>query len=183
MFVIGERLHAHTVYSYLIYDTVHIFNRNWVDTRWQQYTHLHTNNTHNTEKGKFWKCGPCPVFASYTLVFALQLRKKHGKPSVRVAQYKNNERYNTQKKSYTKYYDVTEQLTTQNTKQKKLSIKSISSSSGMRIKGRPRSPKGIVLTMCLQTHVCFWTRDSLLVTDFGQISIRLISQKYVWSTR
>jgi len=44
------------------------------------------------------KCGPCPVFASYTLGFALQLRKKHGKTSVRVAarpiqavQYKNNE--------------------------------------------------------------------------------------------
>jgi hypothetical protein len=30
------------------------------------------------------ECGPCPVFASYTLVFALQLRKKHGKTSVRV---------------------------------------------------------------------------------------------------
>jgi len=27
--------------------------------------------------------GPCPVFASYTLAFALQLRKKHGKTSVR----------------------------------------------------------------------------------------------------
>jgi len=31
-------------------------------------------------------CGPYPVFASYTLAFALQLRKKHGKPSVRVAE-------------------------------------------------------------------------------------------------
>jgi hypothetical protein len=30
------------------------------------------------------KCGPCPVFASFTLAFALQLRKKHGKTSVRV---------------------------------------------------------------------------------------------------
>jgi hypothetical protein len=29
-----------------------IFNRSWVDTRWQQYiTHLYTK-THNTEKGK-----------------------------------------------------------------------------------------------------------------------------------
>jgi hypothetical protein len=28
---------------------------------------------------------------SYTLAFALQLRKKYGKTSVRVAQYKNNE--------------------------------------------------------------------------------------------
>jgi hypothetical protein len=70
-----------------------------VDTRWQQYiTHLHTNSTHNTEKGKFGKCGPCPVFASYTLEFALQLRKKHGKTSVRVAKYNNDEQYNTEEK-------------------------------------------------------------------------------------
>jgi hypothetical protein len=33
---------------------IYIFNRNWVDTRWQQYsTHLHTNNTQNTENGKY----------------------------------------------------------------------------------------------------------------------------------
>jgi hypothetical protein len=36
------------------------------------------------KKKKFGKCGPCPVFASYTLAFALQLRKKHGKTLVRV---------------------------------------------------------------------------------------------------
>jgi hypothetical protein len=65
------------------------------------------------------KCRPCPVFASYTLTFALQLREKHGKTSARVAartsqadtvQYKNNEQYNTEKKnSNTEQYDVTEQ--------------------------------------------------------------------------
>jgi hypothetical protein len=32
------------------------------------------------------ECGPCPVFAGFTLAFALQLRKKHGKTSVRVAE-------------------------------------------------------------------------------------------------
>jgi hypothetical protein len=32
------------------------------------------------------KCGPCTFFESYTLVFALQLRKKHGKSSVRVVE-------------------------------------------------------------------------------------------------
>jgi len=32
------------------------------------------------------ECGPCPVIANYTLAFALQLRKKHGKISVRVAE-------------------------------------------------------------------------------------------------
>ena len=55
-------------------------------------THLHTNNTqNNTNKSRTTQitttveeCGPCPVFASFTLEFALQLRKKHGKPSVRV---------------------------------------------------------------------------------------------------
>ena len=30
--------------------------------------------------------GPCPILASYTLAFALQLRKKHGNTSVRVAE-------------------------------------------------------------------------------------------------
>jgi hypothetical protein len=32
------------------------------------------------------ECWPCPVFANYTLAFALQLREKHGKTSVRVAE-------------------------------------------------------------------------------------------------
>jgi hypothetical protein len=32
------------------------------------------------------KCGPCLVFASYILAFALQLRKTHGKISVRVVE-------------------------------------------------------------------------------------------------
>jgi hypothetical protein len=55
-------------------------------------THLHTNNTQNKTNNNrttqittnVEECGPCPVFASFTLAFALQLRKKHGKTSVRV---------------------------------------------------------------------------------------------------
>jgi hypothetical protein len=36
------------------YDMIYIFNCNCVDTRWQQYsTHLHTNNTRNTENGTY----------------------------------------------------------------------------------------------------------------------------------
>jgi hypothetical protein len=30
------------------------------------------------------ECGPCRVFASFTLEFALQLRKNHGKTTIRV---------------------------------------------------------------------------------------------------
>jgi hypothetical protein len=55
-------------------------------------THLHTNNTKkNTNNNRTTQiqtnveeCGAFPVFASFTLAFALQLRKKHGKTSVRV---------------------------------------------------------------------------------------------------
>jgi hypothetical protein len=50
----------------------------------KQYTERHkTNNTQNNTK-ILEECGPCPVFASYTLAFALQLGKEHGKTSVRV---------------------------------------------------------------------------------------------------
>ena len=58
--------------------------------------HLHTNNTQNDTKQTIHRttqqleeCGPCPVLASYTLAFALQPRKKHGKTSARVAASKN----------------------------------------------------------------------------------------------
>jgi hypothetical protein len=67
-------------------------NCNCVAPRWQQYsTHLHTNSTQNDTKQTIHRkileqCGPCPVFACYTLAFALQLRKKHGKTSVRYKQ-------------------------------------------------------------------------------------------------
>jgi hypothetical protein len=53
--------------------------------------HIHTQTVHNGVGGKNntkINCGPCPVLASYTLAFALQLRKKHGKTSVRVAEQK-----------------------------------------------------------------------------------------------
>jgi hypothetical protein len=84
------------VQRYRVIFYLFIFSCNWVDTRWQQYsTHLHTNNTQNTQNGTYeyitikrkdGKCGPFPVFASYTLAFALQLRKKHSKTSVMVVE-------------------------------------------------------------------------------------------------
>jgi hypothetical protein len=45
----------------------------------QRTTQITTQITTNLEE-----YGPCPVFASFTLAFALQLRKKHGKTTVRV---------------------------------------------------------------------------------------------------
>jgi hypothetical protein len=58
--------------------TVHIYTQQYIEQHKKQYIEQHKN--------KFKQCGPCPVLASYTLAFALQLRKKHGKPSVRVAE-------------------------------------------------------------------------------------------------
>jgi hypothetical protein len=47
--------------------------------------HIYTQTIHTTTR---WReeCGLCPVFACYTLAFAIQLSKKHGKPSVRIAE-------------------------------------------------------------------------------------------------
>jgi uncharacterized protein (DUF924 family) len=72
--------------------TVHSYTQ----TVQQQYsTHLHTQTVNRTtqnkqyaeqHKNKLEQYGLFPVLASYTLAFALQVRKKHGKTSVRVAE-------------------------------------------------------------------------------------------------
>jgi len=48
--------------------------------------HIYTQTIHRTTQitTNVGECGPCPVFASFTLAFALQLTKKYGKTSVRV---------------------------------------------------------------------------------------------------
>jgi len=58
-----------------------------------QYTFTHRQYTERHKTNNTWKnikileeCGPSPVFTGFTLAFALQLRRKHGKTSVRVAE-------------------------------------------------------------------------------------------------
>jgi hypothetical protein len=48
--------------------------------------HISTQTIHRTTQitTNVEEYGPCPVFASFTLAFALKLKKKHGKTSVRV---------------------------------------------------------------------------------------------------
>ena len=48
--------------------------------------HIYTQTVRKKKLLNWKERGPCPVLASYTLAFALQLRKKHGKTSVRVAE-------------------------------------------------------------------------------------------------
>jgi len=80
-------------------------------------THLHTNNAENNInynrttqiQTNVEGCGPCPVFASFTLTFALQLRKKHGKTSVRVRKTSVRLRKTIVRVQYT-YYQNTHTL-------------------------------------------------------------------------
>jgi len=59
--------------------------------------YIYTQTIHRTTQNKQYieqhnnleECGPCPVLARSTLAFTLQLRKKHGKTSVRVVASKN----------------------------------------------------------------------------------------------
>ena len=61
--------------------------------------HIYTQTVHRTTQNKqyieehynLWECRPCSVLARFTLAFALQLRKKHGKTSVRVVSAKSCE--------------------------------------------------------------------------------------------
>ena len=48
--------------------------------------HFYTQTIHRTTQLIWEECGPCPVFASYALAFALQLREKHGETSVNVVE-------------------------------------------------------------------------------------------------
>ena len=57
--------------------TVHIYTQTIHGTR-QITTEQHKLTTNLDE------CVPCPIFASFTLAFGLQLRKKHGKTAFRV---------------------------------------------------------------------------------------------------
>jgi len=52
------------------------------------------------------ECGPCLVFVSFTLAFALQLRKKHGKTSVRVRKMSVRLRKTSVRVQYTYYQNT-----------------------------------------------------------------------------
>jgi hypothetical protein len=52
----------------------------------KQYTEQHKTTIHRTTQNFLEECGSCPIFAGFTLAFALQLREKHGKTSVMVAE-------------------------------------------------------------------------------------------------
>jgi hypothetical protein len=59
--------------------TIHIYTQIiHRTTQSKQYIEQHKHFENNTKILE--ECGPCPDLASYARAFALQLRKKHGKP-------------------------------------------------------------------------------------------------------
>jgi hypothetical protein len=70
----------------------------------KQHTEQHKNNRTTQITTNLEECWPCPVFASFTLAFALQLRKKHGKTSVRVASPLPHTRYMLRPSNSSRFY-------------------------------------------------------------------------------
>ena len=77
---------------------IYLLTAIWLSPVGSSTVHIYTQAIHRTTQNKqhieqhnnLGECGPCPVLASYTLAFALQLRKKHGKTSVRVEYIDNS---------------------------------------------------------------------------------------------
>jgi hypothetical protein len=76
------------------------------------------------------ECGPCSVFASFTLAFALQLRKKHGKTSDRVRKTSVTVQYTY----YQKHLHVTKPTHTHTTKQYKTTTVQIKTKYSRKVK-------------------------------------------------
>jgi len=71
--------------------------------------HIYTQTIHTTKKKittNVEECGPCPVFASFTLALALQLKNKHGKTSVWVRKTSVRLRKTSVRVQYTYYQNT-----------------------------------------------------------------------------
>ena len=79
------------------YDMIYLLTAIGLSTGGSSTVHIYTQTIHRTTQNKQYieqhnnlgECGPCPVLARFTLAFALQLRKRHGKTSIKVAASKN----------------------------------------------------------------------------------------------
>jgi hypothetical protein len=68
------------------YDMIYLLTATGLSPGGSSTVHIYTQTIHRTTQNKQYieqhnnaECRPCPVLANYTLAFALQLRKKHGK--------------------------------------------------------------------------------------------------------
>jgi hypothetical protein len=102
VFVTSERVFQFRL-RLLLYDMIYLLTAIGLTPGGSSTVHIYTQTIHRTTQlatihrttqlTKWEVCGPWPVFASYTLAFALQLRKKHGKTSVRLAEVYQSARW------------------------------------------------------------------------------------------
>ena len=78
--------------------------------------HIYTQTIHRTTQitTNLEDCGTCPIFASFILAFTLQLKKKHGKTSVRVRKTSEYSIHITRTPTHYKTYTHTHTYTLQN---------------------------------------------------------------------
>jgi len=94
--ILGVEYHEHNELLFLllycintckVYRQIYLLTAIGLTPGGSSTVHIYTQTIHRTtEFINSEECGPCPVFASYTLAFALQVKKEHGKTSVRVAE-------------------------------------------------------------------------------------------------
>ena len=70
----------------LIIIIIYLLTLIWLTPGGSSTVHIYTKTMQRTTQLIWEECGAGPVLASYTMAYALQLRKKHGKTSVRVAE-------------------------------------------------------------------------------------------------
>jgi len=70
--------------TFIIYDMIYLLTAIGLSPGGNSTVHIYTQTIHRTTQNKQY-IEQQNSLASYTLAFALQLRKKHGKTSVRVA--------------------------------------------------------------------------------------------------
>ena len=91
----ASRPRRHRIGGKYWYDIIYLLNAVGLPLGGSSTVHIYAQTTHRTIQNKQYikqhnnleECRPCPIFADFTLAFALQLRKKHGKTSVRVINY------------------------------------------------------------------------------------------------
>jgi len=82
----SSTVHIYTQTIHRTTQSTQTIHRTTQSTQTIHRTTQSTQTIHRTTQLTNWEeCGTCPVFVSYTLAFALQLRKKHGKTSGSVA--------------------------------------------------------------------------------------------------
>jgi len=65
----------------ICFDVIYLLTAIGLSPRGSSTVHIYTQTIHRTTQitTNLEECGACPVIASFTMAFALQLRKKHGK--------------------------------------------------------------------------------------------------------